>query len=249
MIDTHSHILPGLDDGPDAISQSLGVIRTAETQGITTLLATPHSLDGIYNCTKNQILDACKQLNRELWERNISVSVLPGSEIRVDGTLMEKIDNNEILTLNNAGRYILLELPPIFMVEGISFMLRQLRDRGVVPVLAHSERYPMILSNPAILSEFLYNGARLQISAGSLTGDFGKPVMKFVYKMLAEDMVYCVGSDIHPGRKYRMADAEKRIKKFSGQKKSEIILIENPHTIVHEKEGLFHNRYVKKHCE
>ena len=174
MIDTHSHILPGLDDGAENIKQSLAFMRTAESEGVKIVFATPHTCDGVFNCKKEQVLHALDGLNLILREADIATQLLSGAEVRVNHDLVAEYDKGNLLTLNNAGAYLLIELPAMFMAPAIVMMIRQLKDRGVTPIIAHAERNPMIMTKPEFATDFVYNGAVIQITAGTLSGDFGK---------------------------------------------------------------------------
>ena len=232
MIDTHSHILPGIDDGARDFSESLKFLNLAASQGVEIVFATPHSCDGVFDCEKDQILQACADLNKKLKAEDISIEVLPGAEVRVNDDLIVQYDKGNLLTLNNSGTHLLIELPSIFMISAISMMFRQLTERGVTPIIAHAERNPMIMAKPEIISEFIYTGAVIQITAGSLTGEFGKSSMKAARTMVNSGQVFCMGSDIHPGRKYKMSDAKKRLIKLTDKKTAEMITYGNPYTIV-----------------
>lgn len=235
MFDTHSHILYGMDDGSKCLSQSLGFAKQALKQGVQTLFATPHCYDGVYNCTKADILEACRQFSHDLSVAGLPLVVLPGAEIRVNHDLIEVFDNGDLLTLNNAGAYLLIELPLMFIESAVSMMIRKLRERGITPIIAHAERNPVILNRPDLAEEFIYHGAKIQVTASSVTGDFGREVMKLSRIMCEKDQVFCLGSDIHPGRKYRMKNAGKRLRKWIGDNATQLILKNNPACIAARK--------------
>lgn len=235
MFDTHSHILYGMDDGSKRLSHALGFAKQALKQGVHTLFATPHYHDGVYNCTKADILESCRRFSHDLSAAGLPLLVLPGAEIRVNHDLVELFDKGDLLTLNNAGEYILLELPPMFIERAVFMMVRKLKERGITPIIAHAERNPMILNRPDLAAEFIYFGAKIQVTAGSVTGDFGRDVMKLSRIMCEKDQVFCLGSDIHPGRKYRMQKAEKRLKKWIGNIATQLILEDNPACILSRK--------------
>ena len=232
MIDTHSHIIPGIDDGARDLSESLAFARSAVKQGVEIIFATPHAFNGVYNNTKQSILDACLNLSDFFNEKGISLKIVPGAEIRVNHDLIKKYDNGSLLTLNNSGTHLLIELPEMFMTNAVSMMIRQLCDRGVTPIVAHAERNGMIYNNPDLAAEFIYNGALIQITAGSLTGEFGKFAMKTAQTLVIQDQVFCIGSDIHPGRRYCMAKAEKKLIKLVGRSKAGLITKTNPSAVL-----------------
>lgn len=243
MIDTHAHILPGIDDGAQDVSQSLVFVKSAVKQGVEAVFATPHSFNGVYNNTKQEILSACFDLTEIINKKGISIKILPGAEVRVNHDLVKEYDNGNLLTLNNGNTHLLIELPEMFMSNAVSMMIRQLSDRGVTPIIAHAERNTMIYKNPELASEFVYSGALIQVTAGSLTGEFGKFALKTARTLVGMDQVFCLGSDIHPGRKYCMAKAEKNLIKLVGRSKAELITRENPSVILDASGGKI---YMKK---
>ena len=232
MIDTHSHILPGLDDGPDNFTESVQIAKIAFSQGVRTIFATPHCCNGVYSVNKDEIIKTCANLTKRLEKEGVFVRIVPGAEIRINHDLIQEFDKGGLMTLNNAGTHILLELPSMFLIKGISLMIRQLCKRGVTPIIAHPERNPMILNWPGIAADLIYNGAAMQITAASLAGDFGKPAMRVARDMVVMRQVFSLGSDMHPGRQYRMVNARERLIKLAGQKEADLITHENPSAIL-----------------
>ena len=231
MIDVHAHILPDIDDGCPTLEAAVKVAKEAAKQGVTTIIATPHANDGIYSSTAEDIFAKCTLLNNELQQRGIAVDILPGAENRVTHDLMERWDQNDFLTLANTGRAVLLELANMFIPEGAIRTVTFLRERGVIPVIAHPERNPLLMKDLQLLKTLVYEGAKLQLTAASITGDFGKLVTKTAMLICELDAVYCVGSDIHPKRKYRMAKAYKKLKKIGGVQWADTVMVHNPAAI------------------
>ncbi len=232
MIDTHSHILPELDDGSESMEQSMEMIAQAVDQGVEVIFATPHSWDGVYDCKKEDILAAWEDLCQAVDQAGLDIKIIPGAEIRVNHDLVTRFDDGDLLTLGDGGEYLLLELPPMFILNGVLRMFQQLRDRGVTPIIAHAERNPMIMAQPELAADLIFTGARLQITAGSLTGDFGRAPRKTAGILVQNNQVFCLGSDIHPGRKYRMKAAAKSLHKIGGRKQTAKIVKENPEKIL-----------------
>lgn len=232
MIDVHSHILPNLDDGSPDLTHTLSVIADAARQGLKTLFATPHCCDGVYNCRKPDILFEWHRLCEILADEFPDIQVLPGAEIRVNHDLIERFDAGDLLTLGDAGKYLMLELPPMFIDRAVLQLIGQLRERGIIPIIAHAERNPMIAGRPGLSEAFQFQGAKLQVTAGSLTGDFGKPVFKTARELVEKNQVFCLGSDMHPGRNYRMKAAVKKLTKWIGPEKTRILVKENPEQIL-----------------
>lgn len=231
MIDTHAHLLPGMDDGAESTARSLQFVRQAVRQGVRVIYATPHCCDGVYDCEKNAILKACQALSGVVQKENLDIRIMPGAEIRVTHDLIDRYDAGCLLTLGDAKRFILLELPPMFIVPGIVRIIRRLLERGVTPVIAHAERNAMILNHPGSALDLIAAGAVLQVTAGSLTGDFGRDALKAARQMVESGQVFCLGSDIHPDRKYRMKAAARNLEKWVGRKKADAVIRENPEQI------------------
>jgi protein-tyrosine phosphatase len=231
MIDTHSHILPGLDDGAGDTAQSLDFVREAVSQGVTIIYATPHSCDGVYDCEKDAICRAWHQLTEDVRNENLDIRIMPGSEIRLTHDLVDRLDTGRLLTLGDAGAFLLLELPSMFITAGLVRIIHQLRERGITPIIAHAERNPMLATQQELALELTGAGAKLQVTAGSLTGDYGRVIFRAAKQMVEAGRVFCLGSDIHPNRKYRMKAAAKTLEKWIGSKEAFKLLWENPEQI------------------
>ncbi|NWH04315.1 tyrosine-protein phosphatase [Desulfobacter latus] len=234
MIDTHSHILPELDDGCETIEQSMNFIAQAINQGVRVMFATPHCCDGVYDCTKKEILAAWRFLCETVERQGLDIQILPGAEIRVNHDLVARYDAGDLLTLGDTSRFLLLELPPMFIMNAFLRMVRQLTERGIIPIIAHAERNPMIIARPELAAELISTGAEIQITAGSLKGDFGRAPRKTAKILVQNNQVFCLGSDIHPGRKYRMKAAEKFLNKAGSIVQTEKIVQKNPEKILKE---------------
>jgi len=234
MIDTHSHILPELDDGCKNIEQSMAFIVQAIEQGVKVIFATPHCCDGVYDCTKKKILTAWRSLCEAVDREGLDIQILPGAEIRVNHDLVTRYDAGDLLTLGDTSRFLLLELPPMFIMNAFLRMIRQLTERGITPIIAHAERNPMIIARPELAADLISTGAEIQITAGSLKGDFGRAPRKTAKILVQNNQVFCLGSDIHPGRKYRMKAAGKFLNKAGSRIQTEKIVQKNPEKILKE---------------
>jgi protein-tyrosine phosphatase len=186
----------------------------------------------VYDCKKNDILAAWRDLCHTVEQAGLDIRILPGAEIRVNHDLVGRFDAGDLLTLGDGGEYLLLELPPMFIVNAFLRMIRQLKERGITAIIAHAERNPMIMAQPELAAELSFNGARIQVTAGSLTGDFGRAPSKTAKILVRNNQVFCLGSDIHPGRKYRMKAAEKTLHKIAGKMAAAKIVQENPEKIL-----------------
>lgn len=234
MIDIHSHILPGLDDGAPDLKTALKMAKMAEKDGITGMIATPHSYDGNYNCSREEILEACDKFNHELKKESFTLKVYPGAEIRLIPELLEMYKRDELLTIGNLGKAILLELPERFIPEAIIRFVNKLGENGLQVILAHPERNSTIQNNYQVLDELIYAGATVQITAGSLTGKFGRPTKLFTEQLLKGQKVQHLATDSHAlrGRAPIMSKAVKTMKKIIGIENATMILDQNKNLII-----------------
>lgn len=213
----HCHILPGLDDGPQDSATALWMARMAVDDGIHTVIATPHIGNGLYNSSAAYIATACAVLNDELAWWGIPLSVLPGAEIRLTADVPGLWRRNLLPGLNGDKNRLLLELPNLFLPAGVTNVLQSLVAHGVQPFIAHPERNLTIYRHPEYVDAMISYGAKMQVTAGSLCGDYGKSIKTFAEQMVLSGQVACIASDMHPGRYFRMRAAYARVKVIAGE--------------------------------
>lgn len=200
MIDLHSHILPGLDDGPADVAGSLALARAAVAAGTTTIAATPHIDTRLGLCAADREAPLAT-LRSALDEARVPLTVVTGGEIALDRYLDLEEDELERLRLGD-GPFLLLECPLSQTGGAFDRLLAALLERGVRMLLAHPERCPDLQRRPERLTELVRAGALAQVTAGSLAGHFGRTVQDAAVHMLAEGLVHDLSSDAH--------DAERR---------------------------------------
>jgi protein-tyrosine phosphatase len=197
MIDLHCHILPGVDDGAKTENDSLDMAKAAQAEGITHIVATPHHRNGVYDNTKEEIELQVKLLNQLLESHGIPVTILPGQENRLQGDILEKIEQGEILTMNNTGNYLFVEFPTSHVPRYTSQLFYDLQLAGVIPVIVHPERNNEIFNHPEALYQLINNGALSQVTAGSLIGKFGKKIQKLSFQLIDYSLAHFIASDAH----------------------------------------------------
>ncbi len=195
MIDLHCHILPGVDDGPRTMVESVALARAARRAGIDTLVATPHVSADIPT-TAETVRRGVEALNARLAAEQVGVTVLPGGEI--DILWSSTLDDAELDALRlGGGDWLLMECPLAQAAGPFWLVLRDLEARGYGIVLAHPERCPAIRRDPRLLTELLSTGMLSSITAGSLLGRFGEEVRRFSFWMLEKGLVHNITSDAH----------------------------------------------------
>ena len=230
--DIHCHCLPGLDDGPQTMSEAVSLCRALVADGIETVVAAPHMLgrfDGMFDA--RDVRSAAISLNGKLKDENIDLTVLPGGEIRLDERICSLLDEDRILTLAGS-RYLLLELLDNVTVD-ISFLITELKKKQINCIVAHPERHS--LSIP-MAKKWFSLGASLQVTASSLLGKgfLGPEVQKPAWRLLEAGLVSIIATDAHDLglRRPMMKAAYDSISARLGTAIANLLLIENPARLI-----------------
>lgn len=196
MIDIHCHILPGMDDGPPNLEESLRMARIAVADGIKSLVATPHCLEGLYPLSREALTAKVNDLRAALGQARIPLRIFPGAEVYLDPGLAEQLQRQQVMTINHQ-QYFLLELPYVGFPPRIKQILFQLRIRGYRPILAHLERNLAFQGDTNLLSDLVRQGALVQLTAKSLLGDFGTKPREASRRWLGLGLAHFIATDAH----------------------------------------------------
>jgi protein-tyrosine phosphatase len=229
-VDIHCHCLPGIDDGPATMSESLGLCRSLVDDGIATVIATPHQLGRFSECNEaEQVKESVSALNEELKNNDIALGVMPGADVRVDERICQLLEEDKVLTLADGGKYILLELPHEILID-IEPLLVDLASMGIQAIISHPERHPGLVKEPYMLSKWLQCQALLQVTAASLLGHFGPEAQKSAWQLLSSGQALLVATDSHDlnGRRPCMSEAFEHISDKLGETVARLVCIENP---------------------
>ena len=195
VIDLHSHVLSGIDDGPKTIDGSLDIARAAKDGGTTTLLATPH-VSSRYPNDAATIARLVSELSARLDAEGIALEVRPGAEIAI--TRVAELDADELRSLSlGGGPWLLVEPPFTPIASGVDAIVHDLLRREHRVLLAHPERSPAFQRDPEMLVGLVRAGVLTSITAGSLTGQFGNTARRFAQTLLEHGLVHNVASDAH----------------------------------------------------
>lgn len=190
MIDIHCHILPGIDDGPSELSDSLKMASIAVDDGITHIVATPHVKGDIHS---PDFLDKqVREFNQTLQGKNSSLQVLRGAD--VSSILPPKV--LAYYTINN-GPYFLLEFPHSHLPRNANEIVFKILLAGLRPIITHPERNPSIVRDPELLFRLVDAGCLVQVTAGSLTGNFGADSRDCAAYLLKKNRVHFLATDAH----------------------------------------------------
>lgn len=238
FIDIHCHCLPGLDDGPATMDEAIGLCRMLVNDGVATVIATPHVLGRYENHNGvKTIRRALFLLNERLKTENIPLTVLPGSEIRVDERIPGLLNDQQLLTLADGKRYLLLEIPYESFVN-IEPLIEQLAPCQITVLVAHPERHHFVCQHPQVVHPWLHAGVGLQITAGSLLGDYGLAAREAAWHFLTLKAPIVVASDAHDQsmRRSRMTAAFSCIAEKLSEAIARRVCLDNPmHVLKGEK--------------
>ncbi len=233
IIDIHSHIIVGLDDGAPNIDVAIDMLRIAEKDDITKIIATPHYIHGIWKNNAFLVYRKLKELKKRIEQENINIQLFPGNEVFISLEVPELIKEGMVCTLNNSS-YVLLELPIINIPEYTKDVIFQLKVNGYTPIIAHPERNCEIAENPNLLWDFIDRGALSQINATSLTGVYGSRTKEAAFTLLRHGMVHFVASDAHncKGRAFYLSKSRKIVEAEIGKDITNLVFEVNGHRVL-----------------
>lgn len=200
MIDLHSHILPGIDDGAASLDISLQMARLAVADGIHTMACTPHIYPGLYMNDKHGIAQACAALQAELDQRGIGLRLVTGADVHLVPDLLAGLREGRVPTLNGS-RYLLLEPSHHVVPPRLAQSVFQLVAAGYTPVITHPERLTWVETHYPVLVGLIRQGAWMQVTAGALTGMFGPRAQYWGERFIGEGHTHILASDAHSIRR------------------------------------------------
>lgn len=237
MIDIHCHILPGIDDGPEKIEVTMEMLRMAERDGITHVVASPH-----FRCqdvpTAEDIRENAGRVRKEMEKNGLSITLLTGADIRLTYELITCISSGALPSINGS-RYFLLELPD-FPPPHLEEFIHETRVKGYVPVITHPERNYRLLESPLRSEALRKAGALLQLTAMSITGDFGRQIRKYSHQLLRMGCADFVASDAH-NMEHRvpvLSKAHKEVSSVLDRDAAQRMFVDNPRAVIENREIL-----------
>jgi tyrosine-protein phosphatase YwqE len=196
MVDMHSHVLPGIDDGAQNPQESVILIKRMMALGIKKIIATPHIMIDYYRNTPETINASLDLLKAELIKENIDIEVQAAAEHYFDETFEARVNERELMTMGD--NYVLFEFSFINQPPNTIPVIQRLKDLGYKPILAHPERYPYLdIDQFRTLHDW---GVNFQLNTISLTGYYGKDAKKIAEELIDNQLVDFISSDMHHPR-------------------------------------------------
>jgi protein-tyrosine phosphatase len=218
VIDLHTHILPGIDDGVKTMDESVEFARVAAGDGVRTIVATPHYREGFYVNARPDVIAGVAALNARLQEEKVPIDVLPGAEVHISADLVSRVKSGHAPTLADNGRTVLFELSMSQYPLDLESMVFQMRLAGLQILFAHPERIRYFQDDIGRYEAVIRLGAFGQLTTGSVTGIFGSDVEEFSEELARKRLVHVVASDAHNtrGRPPVLSSAMSRLGSWTG---------------------------------
>jgi protein-tyrosine phosphatase len=198
VIDIHSHIMPEIDDGARSIGEAIEMARIAAQDGIEYMVSTPHMFNGLsHNPHPAEILDRVAALNDAIGSEGLKI--LPGNEVHISHEIAEQVEARRVTTINQRN-YMLVEFPQLTVPVGADELFYKLLLQGIHPILVHPERNGQIQSDPSIVAKFIERGVVIQITAMSVSGEFGSAAKRCADALLRHHCVHFLATDTHRTR-------------------------------------------------
>lgn len=233
MIDLHSHLLPWIDDGAESLEMALEMARIASADGIGTVVCTPHIYPGLYENSASGISIAVTRMQRELDEAGIALRLEVGADVHLARDLAGAVAQGRVPTLAGS-RYLLLEPPHHTAPPGFEEAAFELMTAGIVPVVTHPERLSWIHEHYPLFERLADRGVWMQVTAGALTGRFGRRVKYWGERFVGEGRCHILATDAHhPQRRPPLlAEARDAAAKLVGAAEAENMVRARPQAVL-----------------
>ena len=234
MIDIHTHILPGMDDGAQDLYDTLEMVRLAADSGVTAMVATPHcNIPGVFeNYFNDDYIETIQKVRDAVHREQLPVNILPGMEAFGTPDLPDLLENGQIMTINQS-RYLLIEFAfdedPVL----VEYIVDKVHRMKIIPVIAHAERYKFVQRNPDRVYRWRKKGYPIQINKGSFQGRFGRSAAETAHLLLEHNLVSVVASDAHSPhmRTPYMANVYEELLMYYPENYIDMLFKENPRRI------------------
>jgi protein-tyrosine phosphatase len=232
MIDIHSHILPGIDDGAKDLDESLALLKIAQSDGITHMVATPHIHLGRFNNSTSHLYTDLANLKAHASAAGIALKLAVAAEVRLDIALMALIMANKLPFIGKieGANYLLLELPHSHVPQGYDKFITWLAKQNVKVIIPHPERNRDIQAQPFYIERLKQLGCEFQLTASSIEGAWGDKAKQISDDMLKANLVTYVASDAHSVKRRPpiLSKAKHMVSDLVGADKAHTLFVKNP---------------------
>jgi protein-tyrosine phosphatase len=225
MVDLHCHILPGLDDGPATIEESIAMAELAIADEITHVVATPHS-NSRYLFDFSRVRQLCEELQAKIGDR---LKIATGCDFHLNPENLESLRKEPRRFCINQRDFLLVEFNEFSIPPAMDQTLHQIQLAGVRPVITHPERNRILRAHPERLKKWVRQGCFAQVTGDALTGGFGAGARQDALRWIGEGLIHFVASDAHGtrSRPLRLQPAYNVVAKQFGQEKARALFQDN----------------------
>jgi len=222
LVDIHVHLLAGRDDGPRTDADAVGMCKMMAEEGVRHAAACAHQNDEWPDNSPDEIRAATARLTAGLQEAGIPLAVYPTAEVMVSPGTLEQFAAGALMTVGDTGKYILIEMPHGLCVE-LKWMVEELVERGVRPILGHAERSPEVLHDPGRVEALIEAGCLIQVSSKSITDPADGDDAAAIKSWFKRRVVHLLGSDGHSLRRRppNLLAAYRQMEKWVGTEEAE----------------------------
>lgn len=233
MIDFHSHILPNIDDGSFSTEETIEMLEEARKVGFTKIISTSHYIEEFYEFNEEYRTNLINNLKIETPD----IELFLGSEIYITDKLIKLLEEKQASTINNS-RYVLFELPMHAKSAYTKEIIYRLIEKNYIPIIAHPERYSYVQENSEYVKELHAMGALFQANYGSIIGMYGKKAEKTVKRLLKDNQIHFLGSDVHRSNQIypKIPKIMKKLNKVISAEKIEELTTINPQKVLENAE-------------
>lgn len=234
MIDLHTHILPGVDDGVETEDEAVEFARVAVEDGTQVMVATPHCKEGSWFNQRDSILEGVARLRERLAREQVPLELLPGSEVHLCPDLIDRVKDGRATTLADNGRTLLLELSLSQVAVDLENLVFQLKLAGLEVLFAHPERIRFFQDDFSRFDAVVRLGAYAQITTGSVMGQFGSAAEEFSTEALRKGMIHVLASDSHNlrGRRPVLSEAVQAMTLLIGEARARSMCTDAPRALL-----------------
>ncbi len=235
MIDIHCHILPGIDDGAKDMTEALALVNLAVADGVKRIVVTPHLHFGRFNNYLPVIEATFSSLQEEVTKAGISVDLAYAAEVRLDSEILSLLATKQLPLYGSYKnqQYMLLEFPHSHIPAGSDVLVKHLIKQNIIPVIAHPERNRDLLKSPDHINSFVRLGCWFQVTASSITGDFGEECQSLALRYIEQDIIQIVASDAHnlKRRPPMLSQVRAKVVELFGENKAQQLFYDNANNI------------------
>lgn len=233
MTDFHSHIIYGVDDGADTIENSIAILKNAKMAGFNNIILTPHYMENYYEYPTDEIENRVYELKKVCKKEKIDINLYQANEVYITNNMIKLIEEEKISTINKT-KYVLFELPMNEEPQNLLEVIYMLKEKNIIPIIAHPERYRYIQKNPNKLIELIDMGVLFQANYGSIIGQYGKECKTTVKLLIKNNFIHFLGTDVHKTANIysKISKVRKELKKLITEKQIEELVQKNAEMIL-----------------